>query len=327
MQVSDARKAFEVKPAEKPTITLRKKSTAETFPTSPTPAKDTLAAPTKESASGKSPVREKPSPVKDSPKEAEKQREKSPRVGKETPSRVASKTKVDAEAEKKKLDESAKKEKPEVTKKSPTVAVVATEKPSKAEEQTISSKPSESSRKQTTVKEEAPVVKSEKPSKTEPKQILRHRESSESSESESETERLLKVLSEKREKVEAAKQEKLRKVSGSTKEPISEELQPRCPSKPTPTKSPIKVSPSKSPEKALSQPDARETAPEQKFATLPRGFKTKGAVHGASTTTSPAALPPPADRPKKDRGAINQEIEGMMSAIKAVDQAITKVRI
>ncbi|XP_050733418.1 serine/arginine repetitive matrix protein 2-like isoform X7 [Eriocheir sinensis] len=330
LKVSDARKAFEVKPAaEKPSVVLRKKATPETTPSPSTPTKDTPAAPsTKEAVKGKSPARDKPSPAKDVPKETEKPREKSPRIGKESLSRVGSKAKVEAEAEKK-VEEPTKKEKPEVTKKTPPAASV-TEKTTKTEERPVASRPPEGVRKPTAKegKEEAPA-KVEKPSKPDSKQILRHRESSESSESESEAERLLKVLSEKREKVEAAKQEKLRKVS-STKEPQADEVaiiekpQPKPSPKVSPSKSPSKASPSKSPEKTLPAPDTRETAQEQKFATLPRGFKTKGAQ--ASATPAPAATPttPTGDRPKKDRGAINQEIEGMMSAIKAVDQAITK---
>ena len=115
-------------------------------------------------------------------------------------------------------------------------------------------------------------------------------EYSDSSDSESEAERLLRQLSEKRERIEAAKKEKLRKVS-QQQEMAKERISRPCmnidstedkkskgalPPFETPSDTPddmIPVKPVVIPQASMK--DAEQPS-ESKFATLPRGFKSKG---------------------------------------------------
>ena len=97
-------------------------------------------------------------------------------------------------------------------------------------------------------------------------QAVIHGETSDSSDSESEAERVLRLVSEKREKLEAAKREKLRKVSeAKERDTVKHDM-------PSIREEAHSKSPSKSPEKGkvLSNDNS-----DQKFATLPRGFKSK----------------------------------------------------
>nr|XP_045612941.1 uncharacterized protein LOC123767354 isoform X2 [Procambarus clarkii] len=375
-KVSDARKAFEAKPAEKPTVILRKKSTAESLPSSPTnkdgpkiptthsgpiTTRDVIrdSTPCKEITStkshkGKSPAKEK-SPAKDAPEEKTKkdaEKEKVPKkvkepfrkemtkspspkpattvevAGKDPDGNIATIDKI----EMKKRDESPKKEILEENKKAPTVEQPYIDTDDKLVSPKILTHTVEVSPHDTVTRseeEKAVVIGGLNVklggvgtiSEVGTKQEVRKTESSDSSDSESEAEKLLKLVSEKREKVEAAKQEKLRKVSQAKDRElrkdmpiISEEAQSKLSPPPPPVKT-VKVSP----------PEVRDSAPEQKFATLPRGFKAKTSRPAAAVTT-PAPLPLAEKIRKDDKKdkAINQEIEGMMSAIKAVDQAITK---
>ncbi|XP_042229550.1 uncharacterized protein LOC121871386 isoform X3 [Homarus americanus] len=378
-KVSDARKAFETKPAEKPTVILRRKSTAESLPSSPTnkdgpqipttlsgpiPSRDAVrdGTPVKEASSvksnkEKSPIKEKSpanSPSEEKIVENDIEKEKSPKIIKESsskettmptspklPSAEAEVQRVEDnnvlltdKTEKKKHSEAAKKEKLGDAKKTNmaeksragTDEKLVTPKTST---HTIEVSPSETVMR--SEEEKAVVVGGlnlklggvGKISEVGTKQEVLKAESSDSSDSESEAEKLLKLVSEKREKVEAARQEKLRKVSEAKDREykkdmpaIREEAQLNSPSS----------SPSKSPEKdvKLPLPETRDSAPEQKFATLPRGFKAKTSRPAAAA--GPAPLPPIEKIKKDDKKdkTINQEIEGMMSAIKAVDQAITK---
>ena len=117
-------------------------------------------------------------------------------------------------------------------------------------------------------------------------------ESSDSSDSESEAERLLRELSERRERIEAAKKEKLRKVSQQQEEAKSsldskgrvnrftvkndQSEKTGLPPLETPSDTPDDMIPVKPPliPKASMILDA-EQPPTAKFATLPRGFKSK----------------------------------------------------
>ena len=124
---------------------------------------------------------------------------------------------------------------------------------------------------------------------------------SDSSDSESEAEKVLRLLSEKREKLEAVKREKLRKVSeAKERDTVRHDM-------PSIREEPQSKSPSKSPEKSKS---ISSDNAEQKFATLPRGFKTKPSLkHPISS--------------REDN--FNKEVAGMKSTIKAVDQALSQV--
>ncbi|KAK8719235.1 hypothetical protein OTU49_014163, partial [Cherax quadricarinatus] len=374
--VSDARRAFEAKPSDKPTVILRRKSTAESLPSSPVnkdgpkiptthsgpiSTRDTIrdSTPCKEitltkSNKDKSPVKGR-SPTKDIPEEKASKKdidkEKFCKKVKESNSKEITKSAspkpvavevaakvpegksvIVDKTEKKMHDETPKKEKLEENKRTPVV-----EKPCiDTDEKLVSPKTImhtiEVSPQETVTRneEEKAVVIGGlnlklggvgKISEVGTKQEVRKTDSSDSSDSESEAEKLLKLVSKKREKVEAAKQEKLRKVSEAKDKElkkdmpsISEEAQLSSPSE-SQSVSPAKAAP----------PEDRDSQPEQKYATLPRGFKAKTSRPAAAVIT-PAPLPLAEKLRKDDKKdkVISQEIEGMMSAIKAVDQAITK---
>ncbi|KAK8719267.1 hypothetical protein OTU49_014143, partial [Cherax quadricarinatus] len=376
--VSDARRAFEAKPSDKPTVILRRKSTAESLPSSPVnkdgpkiptthsgpiSTRDTIrdSTPCKEiiltkSNKDKSPVKGR-SPTKDIPEEKASKKdidkEKFCKKVKESNSKEITKSAspkpvavevaakvpegksvIVDKTEKKMHDETPKKEKLEENKRTPVV-----EKPCiDTDEKLVSPKTImhtiEVSPQETVTRneEEKAVVIGGlnlklggvgKISEVGTKQEVRKTDSSDSSDSESEAEKLLKLVSKKREKVEAAKQEKLRKVSEAKDKElkkdmpsISEEAQLSSPSE-SQSVSPAKAAP----------PEDRDSQPEQKYATLPRGFKAKTSRPAAAVIT-PAPLPLAEKLRKDDKKdkVISQEIEGMMSAIKAVDQAITKER-
>ncbi|XP_069937469.1 triadin isoform X5 [Cherax quadricarinatus] len=378
LQVSDARRAFEAKPSDKPTVILRRKSTAESLPSSPVnkdgpkiptthsgpiSTRDTIrdSTPCKEiiltkSNKDKSPVKGR-SPTKDIPEEKASKKdidkEKFCKKVKESNSKEITKSAspkpvavevaakvpegksvIVDKTEKKMHDETPKKEKLEENKRTPVV-----EKPCiDTDEKLVSPKTImhtiEVSPQETVTRneEEKAVVIGGlnlklggvgKISEVGTKQEVRKTDSSDSSDSESEAEKLLKLVSKKREKVEAAKQEKLRKVSEAKDKElkkdmpsISEEAQLSSPSE-SQSVSPAKAAP----------PEDRDSQPEQKYATLPRGFKAKTSRPAAAVIT-PAPLPLAEKLRKDDKKdkVISQEIEGMMSAIKAVDQAITKER-
>lgn len=95
-QVSDARKAFEQKPADKPSVILRKKPVTESLPSSPT-NKDTPTLATtqsgpivsEEGVKGLKPstesttavdLKKEKTPVKETTSKADTEKEKSPRV-------------------------------------------------------------------------------------------------------------------------------------------------------------------------------------------------------------------------------------------------------
>nr|XP_053647368.1 uncharacterized protein LOC128698946 isoform X5 [Cherax quadricarinatus] len=375
-KVSDARRAFEAKPSDKPTVILRRKSTAESLPSSPVnkdgpkiptthsgpiSTRDTIrdSTPCKEiiltkSNKDKSPVKGR-SPTKDIPEEKASKKdidkEKFCKKVKESNSKEITKSAspkpvavevaakvpegksvIVDKTEKKMHDETPKKEKLEENKRTPVV-----EKPCiDTDEKLVSPKTImhtiEVSPQETVTRneEEKAVVIGGlnlklggvgKISEVGTKQEVRKTDSSDSSDSESEAEKLLKLVSKKREKVEAAKQEKLRKVSEAKDKElkkdmpsISEEAQLSSPSE-SQSVSPAKAAP----------PEDRDSQPEQKYATLPRGFKAKTSRPAAAVIT-PAPLPLAEKLRKDDKKdkVISQEIEGMMSAIKAVDQAITK---
>lgn len=356
LKVSDAKKAFESKSTEKPSVIYRKKSLSDSLPPSPT-TKECPQLPTTQSGptlsmdaaremtpvstiskiKDRSPSKDK-SPVKESAKEKsaprDVEKEKSPKKTKELGTKTSVKSKVpkapisdgkNSTATSQKLDN-----KPEETKKtlvSDKPHVGKDEKLVKPKTTTHTLEVSPREPVTSSEEEEAVVVGGlnlklggvGKISEVGTKQEVRKVESSDSSDSESEAEKLLKLLSEKREKVEAARREKLRKVSEAKDREakkdmpaIREEPQSKSPSKSPPT----------SPEK-VEKPTTSESLQEQKFATLPRGFKSKQpqSVPAAAAAASGLNTPP---QPKLKKNNINQEIEGMMSAIKAVDQAITK---
>ena len=360
-QVSDAKRAFEAKTTDKgPSLIYRKKSLSDSLPPSPT-TKESPQLPTTHSGptilqdvvrestpitATTSPTKER-SPSKDKSPLKESLRERSVPKGdkeksgkvKEPESKEVPKSKLPKlpSSEKSQQNESAVKS--SIPKKAENIpdegkkSLVSDKPPIVTDEKLVKTRTPtrtlEVSPRETVTsseEEEAVVVGGlnlklggvGKISEVGTKHELRKADSSDSSESESEAEKLLKLVSEKREKVEAARREKLRKVSEArdretkTDMPaIKEESQSKSPSKSPPT----------SPEK-VEKPAASESTPEQKFATLPRGFKTK--LSGSGVIAAPPPGPPLPDKIKKN--SINQEIEGMMSAIKAVDRAITKVR-
>lgn len=366
LKVSDAKRAFEAKSTEKPSVIYRKKSLSDSLPPSPTTkespqlpttqsgptlsqdtARETTPVTTTASVKIKSSSKDK-SPTKDLMKEKldtkEAEKEKSPKKVKEAVSKVT-------KSKSPKLPISETKSHPSETKGKTAVSQKLESKIEEIKKTSVIDKPhlvtdeklvmpktpthtlEVSPREIVTSSEEDEAVVVGglnlklggvgKISEVGTKQEVCKQDSSDSSDSESEAEKLLKLLSEKRVKVEAQRREKLRKVSEAKDREakkdmpaIREEPQSKSPSKSPPT-SPEKV------EKTTS-----ESTPEQKFATLPRGFKSKPspptAAAAAAISVPPLGPPPMPTADKLKKNNINQEIEGMMSAIKAVDRAITK---
>ncbi|XP_066944685.1 uncharacterized protein Nuak1 isoform X5 [Macrobrachium rosenbergii] len=359
LKVSDAKRAFEAKSADKPSVIYRKKSLSDSLPPSPT-TKESPQLPTTQSGptilqdvlrestpvTTTSPTKER-SPSKDKSPAKDSVREKSPKKVKESGSTQVTKSKSPkmsvAETKPQKNESTVTTPSPKKAEGKPDDAKktsVTDKRPAGVDEKLVMPKTPtrtlEVSPRETVTsseEEEAVVVGGlnlklggvGKISEVGTKQEVCKAESSDSSDSESEAEKMLKILSEKREKVEAARREKLRKVSEAKDREakkdmpaIREEPQSKSPSKSPPT-SPEKIEkPAAAAAAAVGA--AAESSPEQKFATLPRGFKTKP----APGTVPPPPLGPPLMPDKVKKNNINQEIEGMMSAIKAVDRAITK---
>ncbi|XP_068212217.1 uncharacterized protein Nuak isoform X3 [Palaemon carinicauda] len=357
LKVSDAKRTFEGKSTDKPSVIYRKKSLSDSLPPSPT-TKESPQLPTTQSGPTilqdilreSTPVTtttspKESSPCKDKSPSKDSVREKSPKKVKEPVSTEVTKSKSPkvavSETKPKKIESPVKTPSPKKTEGKPDdakKAPISEKRPAGVDEKlvmpktpthTVEVNPRETV---TSSEEEEAVVVGGlnlklggvgKISEVGTKQEVCKAESSDSSDSESEAEKMLKLLSEKREKVEAARREKLRKVSEAKDREakkdmpaIREEIPSKSPTKSHPT------SPEKVDKQAVASAAAAtaESSPEQKFATLPRGFKTKQAP---GTIPSPPLGPPlMADKVKKNN--INQEIEGMMSAIKAVDRAITK---
>lgn len=355
---------------------FRKKSITESLPASPSKENAVSPSPSTvqpEPVPSKDKINKEKSPVKDATtsskekpvKEVEKQREKSPKkiceVASKEPIKSKSTKLSEAENEIKdsrpvsnKVHTPEKKTKPEEnvkrvaeTGKKTEKAEVTVKKPVKAEEVEKKGRKVEN----VSDNEQEAVVVGELSLKlgevgkisevgTSTQEVVGHG-ASDSSDSESEAEKLLKIVSEKREKVEAARQEKLRKVTeakdGKQDMPaIKEERPVKSPSQsksPSQTKSPSQSKSSLQSNKNIPQSapktEVKESAPEHKFATLPRGFKSKTPQRPVQSHPTPAVagtthIYPNRKEEQEDKG-INQEIEGMMSAIKAVDRAITKV--
>lgn len=359
LKVSDAKRAFEAKSADKPSVIYRKKSLSDSLPPSPT-TKESPQLPTTQSGptilqdvlrestpvTTTSPTKER-SPSKDKSPAKDSVREKSPKKVKESGSTQVTKSKSPkmsvAETKPQKNESTVTTPSPKKADGKPDDAKktsVTDKRPAGVDEKLVMPKTPtrtlEVSPRETVTsseEEEAVVVGGlnlklggvGKISEVGTKQEVCKAESSDSSDSESEAEKMLKILSEKREKVEAARREKLRKVSEAKDREakkdmpaIREEPQSKSPSKSPPT-SPEKIEkPAAAAAAAVGA--AAESSPEHKFATLPRGFKTKP----APGTVPPPPLGPPLMPDKVKKNNINQEIEGMMSAIKAVDRAITK---
>ncbi|KAK7070821.1 NUAK SNF1-like kinase 1 [Halocaridina rubra] len=354
LKVSDAKRAFELKSAEKPSVIYRKKSLSDSLPPSPTTkecpqlpatqsgptlsldaARESTPVSSASKPKDRSPSKDK-SPAKDSVKEKpvmkDIEKEKSPRKTKDPGIKmpIKSKSPKPSMSDGKTAQDEANLIPPKLDAKPETKKANAGNNEKSAKPRSPSKTPDVVPRETVTSSEdeEAVVVGGlnlklgdiGRISEVGTKQEVHKADSSDSSDSESEAEKLLKLLSEKREKVEAARREKLRKVSEAKDREakkdmpaIREEPQSKSPSKSPPT----------SPDKAEKSGTTAvpESAPEQKFATLPRGFKSKPSQSVPVTAASPLPLNA---QPKLKKNNINQEIEGMMSAIKAVDQAITK---